>query len=321
MQHRKGSKKAQSRFQKHSAANASPNLTRRHVANIENAQHSTGPRTEAGKAVVRNNAVTHGMLAKSISLGSDRGEDPRLVAKLLADVVETTQPVGPPEEMCVEIIATGYCRLARVFRFEAGCIRQSFDGRNGERTESEIERLDKDVSNLYDPIKSNSILKYPLGVMHIIELLQTAHSQLEQNGYIVQGEVMKICHVFGEDRGGFGFTCQQLSEFAARRFKEKTEENGIDTEVWPDRQIALQRINEKIRELTLKLDNLKKMGTLEIEQESSMSFLPSEADSNRILRYVAQIENSIHRAIDLLGRLQSQRLGRPVRPSINVNLS
>jgi hypothetical protein len=321
MKQLKGSKKAQSRIQKHSAANRPPNLTRRHVANIENAQHSTGPRTDVGKAIVRNNALTHGILAKSIDLGSERGEDPRLFAKLVADVVESTQPVGPEEEMFVEIIATGYCRLARVFRFEAGCIRELFDACSIKRSDDDSERFDKDIARLWSPIPATGILEYPRGVAHIIEILKTAHSQLEENGYIDQSDTMRISNLFGNDRSSLGYTCDKLGDQELRRFKERIAKNETDTEVWPDKHIALQMITEKIRELSLRLDNLKKRGSFEIAQESLKSFLPSEADSNRILRYAAQIENSIHRAFDRLEKLQSQRLGRPARPSIDVNLS
>ena len=42
-------------------------------ANRSNAQKSTGPRTAQGKAVVAQNAVKHGLLAKEVVV---KGEDP-----------------------------------------------------------------------------------------------------------------------------------------------------------------------------------------------------------------------------------------------------
>ena len=42
------------------------------IANIENAQRSTGPRTEAGKAASSHNALKHGLTAQTVLLP---GED------------------------------------------------------------------------------------------------------------------------------------------------------------------------------------------------------------------------------------------------------
>ena len=45
------------------------------VANRLNAQKSTGPRTAEGKAVVSQNAVKHGLLARqAVIVGEDPGE-------------------------------------------------------------------------------------------------------------------------------------------------------------------------------------------------------------------------------------------------------
>jgi len=47
----------------------------RNIANINNAQHSTGPRTEEGKAASSLNSLKHGLTAKTVLLP---GEDPAL---------------------------------------------------------------------------------------------------------------------------------------------------------------------------------------------------------------------------------------------------
>lgn len=69
-----------------------PGTTRRQTANRENAMKSTGPRTAAGKKKVGVNSLKHGMLARSISLGSGRGEDIRQFEALLSELAETIQP-------------------------------------------------------------------------------------------------------------------------------------------------------------------------------------------------------------------------------------
>src|SRR5215213_8410647 len=54
--------------------------------------HSTGPRTKAGKARSRLNAVTHGLTAKTPLL---RGEDPGEFRQFVWDVVADLDPQGP----------------------------------------------------------------------------------------------------------------------------------------------------------------------------------------------------------------------------------
>ena len=49
------------------------------TANIANSQHSTGPRTEAGKAVSSQNALKHGLTAQTVLLP---GEDEAAYRKM-----------------------------------------------------------------------------------------------------------------------------------------------------------------------------------------------------------------------------------------------
>jgi 3-oxoacyl-ACP reductase-like protein len=45
------------------------------AANAANAQHSTGPRTEEGKACSASNAVTHGLTARKLVVRPDQQEE------------------------------------------------------------------------------------------------------------------------------------------------------------------------------------------------------------------------------------------------------
>jgi hypothetical protein len=90
-------------------------------ANRRNAQRSTGPRTPAGKARVKFNALKHGLLAKSVILPiRSRSEKRSRFDALLAQLIEELKPVGILEDMLVEKIAVSYWRLRRALRAEAG---------------------------------------------------------------------------------------------------------------------------------------------------------------------------------------------------------
>jgi hypothetical protein len=69
-----------------------------------------GPKTEAGKAAVRLNAVSHGLLCKETLLP---GEDGCRLAALRRQYLEELQPVGELENLLVDRIASSTWRLKR----------------------------------------------------------------------------------------------------------------------------------------------------------------------------------------------------------------
>lgn len=85
-------------------------------ANRLNAQKSTGPRTAAGKAVVSQNAVTHGLLArKTVISGEDPGQFETYRAQLLAEL----HPRGVLETVLAERIVGLAWRLRRADHLQA----------------------------------------------------------------------------------------------------------------------------------------------------------------------------------------------------------
>jgi hypothetical protein len=85
-------------------------------ANRRNAQFSTGPRTEDGKANSRGNAMTHGLTAQQLLLP---GEDPEDFAAFRDAVFDEAQPATLYEERLVNRIVGLMWRLGRVEAFEA----------------------------------------------------------------------------------------------------------------------------------------------------------------------------------------------------------
>ena len=85
-------------------------------ANRLNAQRSTGPRTEAGKAASRFNALTYGLEARSRVVP---GEDPAQLESLAAAYHGQFNPVGPLEDFLVETIVQADWNRRRYTRVEA----------------------------------------------------------------------------------------------------------------------------------------------------------------------------------------------------------
>ncbi len=98
------------------------------AANRANALRSTGPQTAQGRAAVRYNALTHGVLAQAVIPEALEPYESRAAFEaLLATLREEFAPGNSIEELLVEQIAAAYWRLSRLYRAEAGAIAQAHD--------------------------------------------------------------------------------------------------------------------------------------------------------------------------------------------------
>jgi hypothetical protein len=86
-------------------------------ANRQNAQQSTGPKTDAGKAVSSHNAVKTALTGQTILLPNENVE---AYQKLGTVLIERYQPVGTLEEHLVQSIISSEWRLLRIPTLEAG---------------------------------------------------------------------------------------------------------------------------------------------------------------------------------------------------------
>jgi hypothetical protein len=84
-------------------------------ANRANAQLSTGPRTEQGKAISRRNALKSGIDARNETAA---GEDPAVLAALTEEYNREFQPIGLVERVLVDILIKNDWFLRR-YRFLA----------------------------------------------------------------------------------------------------------------------------------------------------------------------------------------------------------
>jgi hypothetical protein len=100
------------------------------AANRRNAQKSTGPRTDAGKAKSSMNALTHGLRALCpVVPGEDQEAYWQFHDSMFADLA----PVGIQEEELAQLVTDIYWRLRRSTRFETGAITRN--------TEKALQRL------------------------------------------------------------------------------------------------------------------------------------------------------------------------------------
>lgn len=93
------------------------------IANRQNGKKG-GPKTDTGKAVVRLNAMKHGLLSQQVVLP---GEDGDAFEELRVALMGTLQPQGKHENKLFDIIVSTYWRLARVVTLET-CFMQAQSG-------------------------------------------------------------------------------------------------------------------------------------------------------------------------------------------------
>ena len=90
------------------------------LANRANAQQSTGPKTEAGKAAVSQNATSHGLsCARFFFLPHENPED---FATLLAGLEDEYQPESASEKFLITEMARAQWKLGRIEAIEAAVL-------------------------------------------------------------------------------------------------------------------------------------------------------------------------------------------------------
>jgi hypothetical protein len=92
---------------------------RQRIANQVNARRSTGPRTPEGKAVIRLNALRHGLLARDVLLP---GEDAQAFEDFWNQARADLSPIGPIEELLADRIVNAIWRLRRLTRAETALL-------------------------------------------------------------------------------------------------------------------------------------------------------------------------------------------------------
>lgn len=105
--------------------------TRKQIrANRKNAQKSTGPKTEAGKAIASLNATKHGLYSQNVVIDSPYlKEDPEEFEKLCFNLMADLDPHGPFQYQLVIKIATCMWRQRRVINAETAWINHELQHR------------------------------------------------------------------------------------------------------------------------------------------------------------------------------------------------
>jgi hypothetical protein len=304
----------------------------------ENAIRSTGPKTARGKKTASRNALKHGLLTREVVIRSGDGqEDAEEFQDLLQRLWADYEPVGVTEEMLVQKIASCWWRHARFLRAENGEIRERLDSANLDYHFDKTNKLssalvsmdcwllglrygvigeaarkisvEEDLLSLQGP--ANELRKHEIGVELQYQVLVGVKKQLTEKCSVSERLWLMFSALFGASDTAFHTACQQV-------LNRKTE----------DREEILRSVSGAIDLIDSRLELLRLLkrqaaSRYELEQDAARLrlSLPSEEATGKLLRYQAQIERELYRAMDELERIQRRRRGESVPAPLNINLT
>lgn len=297
-------------------------------ANRRNAKKA-GVKTPEGKAIVKYNALKHGLLAKEAVVTVGEGaEDPEEFNALLQDLKTQLAPVGTLEDMLVEKIAVAYWRLRRACRYEAGLIRRE---------------LDTATDDYYDQADWQSKKKHKTDEEIAKRIQEEANEKKRWNSYKrrlcrmrTQGKPLEATFELDEMDGPWDWLHDKYSCLLPRN-----EEGEVDCGTEDFREYLINNLcwtkedgwdgligicDEKVR----KHENViathtkeKRKNELTLQAIRMLGNIPSKDELDRLLRYEGAIERQFYKALNHLERLQRLRAGdsvpAPVEVEVGVN--
>ncbi len=286
------------------------------IANRRNARKG-GVKTEEGKAIVKYNALKHGLLAKEVVITVGEGaERPEEFANLLDDLQGQLGVVGPIEEMLLEKIAVAYWRLRRAQRYEVGLIRNKLDTATDDfyrekRTDQEIDleiQEEKEAVAAWKQEKTQLLKEQKAGKPLEATLEQVVWEWFETDieELLPPGKQGEHYLTTAEIRSFLNDNCGWDDNYLWRRLLAVCDDHRANHER------AIIRLNkEKVRN-QFRLAVAKKLGNI-----------PAKDELDRLLRYEGAIERQLYNAMNQLERVQRLRMGdqvpAPVEVDVDVN--
>lgn len=292
--------------------------SKRTIANRQNAQKSTGPRTPRGKSSSKRNATTHGLLSNEIYLAHHNNPEALNQFRVtLADLQKTFAPSTPLEAMLVERMAVAWWRLGRVLAFELREARRAVKVASMQLPERAQEPANYDL--LFDLLREDP--EYTANLLgKALEILQYCLKEATEKGYLNEFCLNELKSV----PGGIFTRCLSLLSLS-----ESDKQPLVIVTYGPEGPAPAGSAENKAAQLLAEeWTNLLRWSDIcafvrrvpELQAALRRPDLPSKEVIDRILRYETSIERQFYRAMDQLEHLQRRRQGEFVSAPVNVHL-
>lgn len=268
-------------------------------ANRKNAQLSTGPKTEVGKAKSALNTVKHGIFTKEC-LKNISDEEARNYEALRSGVFESLKPKDQMQAILCDKVTIDVWRLRKVLAFEQGAMQLEILNLDASSSAVELirrESLIRDYENhkaewavlnqLKKWLTSNKTANLSHLSSEIYELLEELFQNLQQH---FPGNYRNMDIELLEN-------CEQLSEFCTW--------NELDLNKF--KADLLECIEDKLRSGS-NMPNHYENSIQEFDHKrfiyKSVAQLPSPENTDKVIRYETYLQRSIEKNLRLLRSLQ-----------------
>jgi hypothetical protein len=282
-------------------------------------RRGTGPRTELGKERTRHNATKHGILSGRVVLP---GESQAEFSDLVNGLHDVFEPMGAFEEGLVEMLAVTRWRQRRLFIAEAAEIeagREFIEWDERQRQLVEAGRISEVIGNggLVRQIAN------PEALERCLDLLEELRRHIEQYGFDFQDEsiLTKLYGEFDNDHWEDTLLNAYWVYAGVARVPDHIRERGEFSSPKEYKEHFLQELAAETKRLERYKKERASIECNRMKLESLRRNVPDSPRLDQLLRYSASLERTFDRTLNHLERAQRMRLGQPVPPPINVNVS
>lgn len=277
------------------------------LANQQNAQLSTGPKTAKGKAIIATNAIKHGVFTKDLIITSVLGkESEEEYLEMLNNLTVCLTPQDQMESLLVEKIAIDFWRLRRIIRFEAGSIGKyletifnefySYSRKNNAEIDLEIQGKKEYID--WIAIYLEHLKKEEVSFDQPTWEGEDAESDILEDFCLIVRALDNLTYEEKEkllyDGSNFG---KLKSILAQEGYSSKKDISAKLIEIYTQQQ---KRLKGEIEEL-----EQKRLANVEADKLNTMlGMVPLEDSTDKILKYERSIQKSIFQNLFLLKKLQ-----------------
>ena len=280
------------------------------------ARGSTGPRTELGKERSKHNALRHGIFSKVAVLKSESQAEFDALCKALR---EDCKPEGTLEELLVDKLAVLFWRFRRFLIAEEAEI-QVRTPEFARREENE--RYRQQAATFPQLTCNGGLIRWienPEALQGCVSLLGDLQRSITANGFDPDHDRPILKKLYGKtDDDSLNnelYKSYEGWQDTSQCEEQERKENGYAS---PDqcKENFLDEVKEEIRRLERYRKEHATISARKLEVEALR--LP---EMDRLLRYETSLSREIDRTLNQLERLQRMRLGQPVPPPINLNVT
>ena len=269
---------------------------------------ATGPRSDAGKAIVAQNAIAHGLFSsRPVIRGAETEDEWHAYRDAL---LHSLAPADPLEHALAERAALSFWRLRRVTRYEA------------EATAISLEQIDADVI----PHGLTTLRARLEEAEHALEVLQRFPT-LPDNAPLPTADALLVLSHVGDEtevvaledlsvpNGSNSIPAEQLDTWTVHTVRELlTYIASVNRDQNDDHRDVAALLAATTESATQTRSNLRRDLTRAEQKADRLHrerILPPPDAFDRVLRYEAHIGRQLTSALHELEALQSRRRGEP----------